>query len=37
MKLPDFFHAIPPLVLRDPLAAFLGATEEQLGSEHRYR
>jgi hypothetical protein len=28
MKLPDFFGAVPPLRLRDPLADFLGAAEE---------
>lgn len=28
MKLPDFFAAVPPLRLRDPLAEFLGAAAE---------
>lgn len=34
MKLADFFHAIPPIVLRDPLAAFLGAAEDGLLEYH---
>lgn len=35
MQLPEFFDAVPPLVLRDPLAAFLGAAEDGL-IEYRY-
>lgn len=35
MTFPDFFDAVPPLVLRDPLAAFLGAAEDGL-MEYRY-
>lgn len=34
MKLPDFFDAVPPLLLRDPLAAFLGAAEDGLLEFH---
>ncbi len=35
MKLPEFFGAVPPLRLRDPLAAFLGAAEDGI-IEYRY-
>ncbi len=35
MPFPDFFDAVPPLVLRDPLADFLGAAEGGL-IEYRY-
>jgi len=35
MALPDFFDAVPPLMLRDPLADFLGAAADGL-IEYRY-
>jgi hypothetical protein len=35
MRHPEFFDAVPPLRLRDPLAAFLGAAEEGV-LEYRY-
>lgn len=35
MAFPDFFDDVPPLLLRDPLAAFLGAAEGGL-IEYRY-
>lgn len=35
MRLPDFFGAVAPLRLRDPLAAFLGAAEDGI-VEYRY-
>lgn len=28
MRYPEFFEQVPPIVMRDPLAAFLGAAEE---------
>ena len=35
MKTPDFFDKVPPIVIADPLAEFLGATEGGL-LEYRY-
>lgn len=35
MRTPDYFDAVPPLVMQDPLAGFLGATEDGL-IEYRF-
>jgi len=35
MGYPTFFDAVPPIVIHDPLAEFLGAAEDEL-IEYRY-